>query len=44
MNGQTGKFIGDVPIDSGKVRKRFLLMFLPIMIAIAAVIFFLFGF
>ena len=44
MNGQTGKFIGDLPIDSGKVRKRFLLMFLPIMIAIAAVIFFLFGF
>ena len=28
MNGQTGKFIGDLPIDNGKVRARFLKLFL----------------
>lgn len=44
MNGQTGKFIGDLPIDNGKVRKRFILIFLPLLIIIALVIFFLFGF
>ena len=43
MNGQTGKFIGDLPIDSGKVTKRFLMMFLPIMVAIVLVIMFAFG-
>ena len=44
MNGQTGKLIGDLPIDSGKVTKRFLMMFLPIMLLIGLVIFFVFGF
>ena len=28
MNGQTGKLIGDLPIDNGKVRARFLKLFL----------------
>ena len=44
MNGQTGKFIGDLPIDSGKVRMRFLLTFLPVFIVVALIIFFVFGF
>ena len=44
MNGQTGKFIGDLPIDNGKVRKRFLLTFLPIFVIVAVIIFFVFGF
>ena len=44
MNGQTGKLIGDLPIDQGKVTKRFIMMFLPLAIIIAVAIFFLFGF
>lgn len=44
MNGQTGKLIGDLPVDQGKVVKRFLMMFLPLMIIIAVAIFFVFGF
>ena len=44
MNGQTGKLIGDLPIDGGKVRKRFILTFLPLAAIIAAVVFFVFGF
>ena len=43
MNGQTGKLIGDLPIDGGKVTKRFLLMFAPLVVVIAAVIIFVFG-
>ena len=43
MNGQTGKFIGDLPIDNGKVTKRFLLMFAPLLIIIAVIIIFVFG-
>ena len=44
MNGQTGKLIGDLPIDNGKVIKSFIIMFLPLVIIIGLVIFFLFGF
>ena len=44
MNGQTGKFIGDLPIDKGKVRKRFLSLFLPIAAVVAAGIYFFLGF
>ena len=44
MNGQTGKLIGDLPVDNGKKTKRFIMLFLPIMIVIALAIFFLFGF
>ena len=44
MNGQTGKLIGDLPIDQSKIVKRFLMMFLPLAIIIAVAIFFLFGF
>ena len=43
MNGQTGKFIGDLPIDNGKVVKRFLMMFAPLAVIIALIIVFVFG-
>ena len=36
MNGQTGKLIGDLPIDKGKVTKRFLALFFPIAAIISA--------
>ncbi|MBQ3301071.1 MAG: hypothetical protein IJH04_02755 [Eggerthellaceae bacterium] len=43
MNGQTGKLIGDLPIDKGKVRKRWWSLFLPIAIVLLAGVAFLFG-
>ena len=43
MNGQTGKLIGDLPIDNGKVTVRFLTLFIPILVAIVLVIQFLLG-
>lgn len=43
MNGQTGKLIGDLPIDNGKVTRRFLLLFVPIFAIIFLVIMFVFG-
>ena len=43
MNGQTGKLIGDLPIDNGKVRMRFILLFLPILVVIALVVIFVLG-
>ena len=43
MNGQTGKFIGDLPIDNGKAIRRFLMMFAPLLIIIAAIVIFVFG-
>ncbi len=43
MNGQTGKLIGDLPVDNGKLVKRFLLFSIPLIILIAAAIIFLFG-
>ena len=43
MNGQTGKLIGDLPIDKGKKTKRFLMLFLPIMIVLAIIIIAIFG-
>ena len=44
MNGQTGKLIGDLPVDPGRAFKRFALLFLPLMIIIGLIIFFVFGF
>ena len=43
MNGQTGKLVGDLPIDNGKLVRRFLLFLLPLVVLIAAAILFLFG-
>ncbi len=43
MNGQTGKLIGDLPIDNGKVIKNFLMLFAPLLLVIAALVIFVFG-
>lgn len=43
MNGQTGKLIGDLPIDEGKVTRRFIVLFIPIMLVIFLVIQFVLG-
>ena len=43
MNGQTGKLIGDLPIDRGKVIKQFLITFFPTLIVVALVVLFLLG-
>ena len=43
MNGQTGKLIGDLPIDPGKVRMRYLVLFLPLAIIIGIILFVVFG-
>lgn len=45
MNGQTGKLIGDLPIDKGKVVRRFLIMFaIPLVIVFLLVQFLLGGY
>lgn len=43
MNGQTGNLVGDLPIDNGKLVRRFLLFLIPLLVIIAAAILFLFG-
>ena len=43
MNGQTGKLIGDLPIDNGKVVRRFFILFVPILVIIALIIQFVLG-
>ena len=43
MNGQTGNLVGDLPIDNGKLVRRFLLFLVPLLVIIAAAILFLFG-
>lgn len=42
MNGQTGKLIGDLPIDPGKVRMRYLAIIVPLIIVIALIVVFVF--
>ena len=44
MNGQSGKLIGDLPIDKGKVRKYSILMFLMSSIGVSIVTFILIWF
>ena len=39
MNGQTGKLIGDLPIDNGKVASWFLRIFIPLVAVAGAVSF-----
>lgn len=43
MNGQTGRLIGDLPIDQGKVVRRFLILFVPTLVIIVLAVVFLFG-
>ena len=44
MNGQTGRLIGDLYIDNGKVVRTSLLIFLPLVIILALVVNFTMGF
>ena len=44
MNGQTGKLIGDLPINTRKVYTRFAIIFIPLAIILAVIIYFVFGF
>ena len=41
MNGQTGKLIGDLPIDKGKAASWFFRIFIPSVVAVGAAAFFL---
>ena len=43
MNGQTGKLIGDLPVDGGKKMKYTMMIFLPLAAALAAAVTFLMG-
>lgn len=42
VNGQTGKTIGELPVDKGKLIRTFLLIFIPMMLAILALFYFVF--
>ena len=44
MNGQTGRLIGDLPIDNGKVMRWTLILFLPLAIVLFIVVYFTMGF
>lgn len=44
MNGQTGKMVGDLPIDRGKCVKTFLLWFVPAMLVMLVLVYFVLGF
>lgn len=41
INGQTGKPIGELPVDTGKLISTFLLIFIPIALALFAVFYFI---
>ena len=43
MNGQTGKLIGDLPIDNGKLWRKMIIIFLALAALVVLVIMFLFG-
>lgn len=43
MNGQTGKLIGDLPIDQGKVVRRFIFLFAIVLVPIVLLVLFVFG-
>ena len=42
VNGQTGKTLGELPVDEGKLRKRFLMIFIPVALVLLAIFYFLF--
>ena len=44
MNGQTGRLVGDLPIDNGKVVRYSLFMFVPLAIIMAVIVYFTLGF
>ncbi|MDO4939172.1 MAG: TFIIB-type zinc ribbon-containing protein [Lachnospiraceae bacterium] len=42
INGQTGKTIGELPVDKGRLIRTFLLIFIPVFIALLALFYFVF--
>ena len=44
MNGQTGRLVGDLPIDNGKVIRRSLMFFIPLFVVMLIVVNFTLGF
>ena len=42
VNGQTGKTVGELPVDNGKLLRTFLLIFIPFMLVLLAVFYFIF--
>ena len=38
MNGQTGKFVGDLPVDKSLLVKKFLLLFVLLLVVISALL------
>jgi hypothetical protein len=44
MNGQTGKLVGDLPIDNGKMIRYFLLIFIPMVVVLGILVGFIFGY
>ena len=44
MNGQTGRLVGDLPVDRGKVVRRSLLIFFPLFILLFVIVYFTMGF
>lgn len=44
MNGQTGKIVGDLPIDKGKMLKTFFAWFFPLAFVVALIVYFTLGF
>ncbi len=43
MNGQTGRLIGDLPVDNGKMVRHFLAIFAIVCVVIVALVLFAFG-
>lgn len=44
MNGQTGRLVGDLPIDNGKVMRWSITLFLPMLVVAFVAVYFLLGF
>lgn len=42
VNGQSGKTVGELPVDTGKLIRTFLLIFIPVFLALLALFYFIF--
>ena len=41
LNGQSGKVVGELPVDNGKLFRYFLSIFIPLFIALLALMYFI---
>ena len=41
LNGQSGKVVGELPVDNGKLLRYFLSIFIPLFIALLALMYFI---